>query len=152
LVGKFVEKRLLLWTWWWALGFHKKWQIYWHVPNLYTESKIRLEYSFHAASFIKFFLFWVWNIHLHLELHRASTIHKSLNHILWEKHSIKECESPSNMDIYVPFSILLFEWGPQKARNFCGTIQFRSPFSTLWSKENEGTWDTVLLLHRTQST
>ena len=81
----------------------------------------------------------MWNFHLHLEWHRASTVHKCLNHILWEKHSIKECESPSKMDMYLPFSILLFEWGPQKARNFCGTIQFRSPFSTLWSKENKGT-------------
>lgn len=29
-----------------------------------------------------------------------------------------------------PFSILVLGWGPLKAKNFPGTIQFRSPFST----------------------
>ena len=36
-----------------------------------------------------------------------------------------------------PFSTLVLGWGPLKASSFLGTIQFRSPFSTRWSKRKE---------------
>lgn len=35
-----------------------------------------------------------------------------------------------------PFSTVVLGWGPLKARNFPGTIQFRSPFSTRYEQKS----------------
>lgn len=42
-----------------------------------------------------------------------------------------------NPKLVSPFSILLLGWGPLKARNFPGTIQLKSPFSTRYNRERE---------------